>query len=185
MKIRIARQEDAAAISDIYAPIVRDTTISFEWEAPSKDEMSRRISKTLGTHPWLVAETENDVTAYAYATAHRSRTAYQWSCEVSVYVSAEHTRRGQARRLYEVLFDLLRRQNCVTAYAGITQPNDPSIGFHKSMGFEHIGTYRNVGYKHGAWRDVSWMGKSLQVPTVPHALPIPFKDLPDEGKLLS
>ncbi|MEO1028420.1 MAG: N-acetyltransferase family protein, partial [Pseudomonadota bacterium] len=105
------------------------------------------------------------------------------SCEVSAYVSPDFSRQGQARQLYTALFTLLRRQNLVMAYAGITQPNEPSVGFHESMGFEHVGTYKNVGYKHGTWRDVSWWGKQLQTPAIPHDDPIKFSDLPSEFKI--
>ena len=75
--IRIARKTDGEDVAAIYAPIVRDTTISFEETPPSAEDMARRIERTLLTHPWLVAEQNGHVAGYAYATPHRARAAYQ------------------------------------------------------------------------------------------------------------
>ena len=82
-KIRIASVSDADALAAIYAPIVCDTTISFETEPPTADEMARRVAVTLQTHPWLVAERQGKVIGYAYASKHRDRAAYRWSADVS------------------------------------------------------------------------------------------------------
>ncbi|MEO0558438.1 MAG: arsinothricin resistance N-acetyltransferase ArsN1 family B [Bacteroidota bacterium] len=156
MRIRLASSTDAPAIAAIYAPVVRETTISFETEPPDADEMAERIAKVLPRHPWLVAEVDGQVIGYAYAGAHRSRAAYQWSVEPSVYVAEDARRTGVARRLYTALFAVLRAQGFVRAYAGVTLPNAPSLGLHRALGFEDVGVYRGVGYKHGAWHDVWW-----------------------------
>jgi phosphinothricin acetyltransferase len=84
--IRPAGPGDAAGCLEIYAPIVRDTPISFETEVPSLEEVTRRIDETMGDYPWLVCECESAIAAYAYACHHRKREAYRWSAEVSVYV---------------------------------------------------------------------------------------------------
>ena len=81
--IRLATELDAEQIADIYAPNVSDTSISFELEPPSADEMRRRIEGTLERYPWLVCERQERVLGYAYAGAHGSRAAYQWSVDVS------------------------------------------------------------------------------------------------------
>jgi len=162
MRIRIAKISDGQDIADIYGPIVRDTSISFEEAPPSAKEMANRIESTLITHPWLVAEQDGRVVAYAYATQHRTRAAYQWSCDVSVYVGENTRRSGVARALYDCLFAILLTQGFATAFAGIALPNDASVGFHKSMGFEAIGIYRRVGFKNGSWRDVIWWSRTLQ-----------------------
>ena len=169
--IRMARKADAEDVAAIYVPIVRDTTISFEETPPSAEDMARRIERTLLTHPWLVAEQSGRVTGYAYATAHRTRAAYQWSCDVSVYIGATARRSGVARALYGRLFATLAQQGFATAFAGITLPNNASVGFHRAMGFEPVGTYERVGFKKGAWRDVGWWSRPLQhidgTPTAP------------------
>lgn len=155
-EIRLACGDDAEAIHGIYAPIVRDSVISFEFEIPSVEEMRRRVMGTLESLPWLVCEHDGDIFGYAYAGQHSSRDAYQWSADVSVYVAASFHRLGVGRAIYRSLFDLLTLQGFWNAYAGITLPNAASVGLHESMGFRPVGVYREVGYKFGAWHDVGW-----------------------------
>lgn len=159
--IRLATRDDAAAVREIYAPYCLETPISFEIEAPSIDEMERRLVTTLETHPWLVHHDEAGVTGYAYAGPHNARAAYIWSVNVSVYVSGVRQRRGIGRALYATLFDLLRLQGFRAAFAGITLPNAASERLHRAMGFETVGVYRNVGYKCGRWHDVVWLQTPL------------------------
>ena len=159
--LRLATAGDAAGIRAIYAPFVRDTWVSFEAEVPTAEEVARRIEAAHPAFPWLVADADGTVAGYAYASAHRGRTAYQWSVEVSVYVAEASRRRGLARLLYGALFDVLRLQGFANAYAGIALPNAASVGVHEAMGFEPVGVYRGVGYKMGAWRDVGWWALRL------------------------
>lgn len=174
MKIRIARPEDGADIAAIYAPIVEGTFISFEEVAPTPDEMAERIETTLKTHPWLVVEEAGRVIAYAYAGQHRTRGAYKWSCDVSVYVGEAGRRKGLARQLYGRLFSTLVNQGFVSAFAGITLPNEASVGLHEAMGFEPVGVYRRVGFKSGSWRDVGWWSRALVTPSDNPAAPLEF-----------
>jgi len=159
--IRMATTQDAAQILDIYAPFIENTVTSFELEVPTILEFSKRIEKYLLEAPWLVCEEDNQVIGYAYASPHRGRAAYQWNREVSVYVHKDHYRKGIARILYDALFQLLRVQGYGNALAGIVQPNEASERFHKSMGFQKVGTYKRIGFKLGAWRDVTWYDKFL------------------------
>jgi phosphinothricin acetyltransferase len=160
--IRVATSTDAGDISAIYAPIVGDTIISFELEPPSVEEIGQRISDTLTTLPWVVFESERRIVGYAYASPHRTRLAYQWSVDVSVYVDPSVQRRGLGRKLYSVLLEILRAQGYYNAYAGIALPNNASVGLHEALGFEPVGVYRNVGYKLGRWRDVGWWALALR-----------------------
>ena len=167
MTIRIAAPSDAEAVAAIYAPIVRDTTISFELEPPSVDEMRDRIASTLQKLPWLVSLDEHGlVDGYVYAGKHRERAAYQWSVDVTAYVREDARGQGVGKRLYGRLFDELVRLGYFQAFAGIALPNEASVALHESLGFAPLGVYRQVGFKHGAWRDVGWWQKQLQVPTV-------------------
>jgi len=175
--IRPATAADAAAIAAIYAPIVEARIISFETAAPTSEEMARRIETTLEMHPWLVFEDEAGVAGYAYASPHASRDAYRWSVNVSVYNAERTRRRGLGRALYRALFEILRRQGFHMAFAGITLPNEASVGLHEAVGFRPVGVYREVGFKLGAWRDVGYWGLELQPMGAP-AEPIPFPDLP-------
>jgi L-amino acid N-acyltransferase YncA len=149
-------QRDAAACAAIYAPYVESGPISFEEEAPDAAEMADRIERTQATHPWLVAEHGGEVVAFAYSYPHRERAAYRWAVDVSVYVGSGQWGRGHGRALYEALFGLLRRQGIRTACAGITLPNEASVGLHEALGFERVATFRQIGWKAGAWRDVGW-----------------------------
>jgi len=159
--IRLAEESDGERIHEIYAPYVRDSAISFEETPPPVAEIERRITETIEQYPWLVCEHDERVVGYAYTSQHRSRHAYQWSVDCSVYVDAEYHRRGIARGLYESLFAICRLQGFYNAYAGTTIPNPQSVGFHESMGFESVGTYENVGYSNGGWYDVGWFALSL------------------------
>ncbi|HUI25324.1 MAG TPA: arsinothricin resistance N-acetyltransferase ArsN1 family B [Candidatus Kryptonia bacterium] len=160
--IRLAAARDAAQIQAIYAPIVRDTAISFEVDPPSADEMRQRIEKTLEHWPWLVCDRAGDVLGYVYASQHRARAAYQWSVDVTVYIHEQARRIGVGRALYTSLFKLLALQGYFNAYAGVTLPNAGSVGLHTALGFTAVGSYRNVGYKLGSWHDVGWWQLALR-----------------------
>lgn len=160
--LRLAGAADAEQISAIYAPIVRETVISFETDPPDAAELRHRIATTLRTHPWLVCERSGEVLGYAYGSRHRDRSAYRWAVDVSAYVRADARRRGLARRLYRALLELLTLQGYCVAYAGITLPNPASVGLHEALSFELLGVYHRVGYKFGAWHDVGWWERSLQ-----------------------
>ena len=162
MIIRFATPADVPAILAIYAPFVTDTAITFEYEVPSIAEFEARIAKIQQQYPYLVAEVNGRVLGYTYASVHRARTAYQWSVETSVYIHPDGHRQGIGRQLYTRLFDVLRQQGYYNAYAGAISPNPQSELFHRSMGFEHVGTYSNIGFKMGNWHSVAWFQLTLQ-----------------------
>lgn len=174
MRIRTANPDDAAAVQAIYAPVVRDTPISFETEPPAVDEMRRRIVDTLAQFPWLVALDESDaVCAYVYAGRYAERLAYRWSVTVTAYVRADRRGRGVGRALYGELLRQLTDLGYCQAYAGITLPNDASVALHESVGFERVGVFANAGHKLGRWHDVGWWQRTLQRPDPPPE-PRPF-----------
>lgn len=161
MTIRSADpQADAAACAAIYAPHVERTATSFEEEPPSTAEFAERIASAI--HPWLVAEREGEVVGYAYACPHRTRAAYRWAADVSVYVAGDVQRQGLGRALYGELLERLRRQRFQVACAGITLPNEASVALHESLGFVAVGVFRRIGWKAGAWRDVGWWQLDLE-----------------------
>ena len=162
-KIRLVEIADAEAIAAIYAPNVTDNAISFELEPPDADEFRRRILAVTATYPWLVCERDGEVVGYVYGGVHNARAAYQWSVNVTVYIAAGQRRGGVGRALYASLFELLKLQGFYNAYGGITLPNAGSVGLHEAMGFRLVGVYRQVGYKFGAWHDVGWWGRELQL----------------------
>ena len=157
VKIRRALISDAEACLTLYRPSVDQSAISFEDAAPTLDEMAARIAKTSAQFPWLIAEDAcGAVAGYAYASPHRDRAAYRWTCEVSIYVAKSHHRRGVANALYSALLEFLGRQGYQSALAGITLPNPESVALHEKFGFKKIAVYQNIGFKNGEWRDVGW-----------------------------
>ena len=171
MQIRLATVDDAPSAQAIYAPYVTDTIISFEMTPPGVEEMAARIRKTVSQYPWLVCVTDDQqICGYVYASSYSDRAAYQWSVNVSVYISSNYQRRKIGRGLYTTLFELLRAQGYINAYAGISLPNPASVGIHEAFGFQPVGVYQKVGYKFGAWHDVGWWAMSL---TPPNGEPLP------------
>lgn len=158
---------DAPAIAAIYGSIVRDTAISFETEAPSADEIAARIAAISGARPWLVAEDGAAFLGYAYAAEFRSRAAYRWSIETTVYVAPAAQRRGVASALYAALFRLLDQLGYRRAYAGITLPNDPSLALHRALGFTDAGILQRAGFKFDRWHDVAFLERSLGTDPAP------------------
>ena len=157
MTIRSADPDrDAAACAAIYAPHVEGSPVSFEGEAPGATELAARIRRIVATHAWIVAEEDGEVVGFAYACEHRSRAAYRWAVDVSVYLGDRHRGRGIGRDLYEELFERLRERRFRVACDGITLPNEACVALHEGLGFVPVGVYRRIGWKAGAWHDVGW-----------------------------
>jgi L-amino acid N-acyltransferase YncA len=154
--IRPAEERDARALWEIYGPFIRETAVTFDIEVPPIEEFARRIRTHTAEHPWVVACVGDQVVGYANATEHRKKQAYCTTKEVSIYLRDGVRGMGIGKTLYESLLVELKKQGVRNLLAGITVPNEASVKFHESLGFELVGTYRNVGYKMGAWRDVSW-----------------------------
>ena len=140
---------------------MHDTVITFETVPPTAEEMAARIAASQREHAWLVAQEGSAVVGYAYGGQYKVRAAYAWACEVSVYLEPGLRRTGLGRALYGRLFARLVARGYLTAVAGITLPNPASEGLHRAMGFEPVGTYREIGFKHGAWHDVVWSQREL------------------------
>lgn len=178
MSIRVARAEDAAGMLEIYAPHVSYGTCTFETVVPSREDFSQRIEKGLSRFPWIVFEENNRIGGYVYASTHREREAYQWTCECSVYVHPDLKGRGLGSKLYSVLFELLKSQGLFNVYAGISLPNEASIRLHEKCGFQHFAVYENVGYKLGAWQKVGWWKLQLLPYKLNPPPPLKFSMLP-------
>ncbi len=161
MRVRDADPtRDAEACAAIYAPYVTDSFISFEELAPAADEIGRRIA---AAYAWLIAEGEDGrPVGYAYGARHRERSAYRWAADVAIYIDRDHHRAGVGRALYAPLLERLRDMGLWTLCAGVTEPNPASVGLHRAMGFVEVGSFRRIGWKQGAWRDVSWWQLDLR-----------------------
>jgi L-amino acid N-acyltransferase YncA len=175
--IRLATDDDAPALARIYAPYVEDGCISFEAVAPDAAEMAQRRRAVATVAPWLVLAIGGAVVGYAYAARHRERAAYRWAVDVSVYIDRDHHRRGAGAALYRALLAMVRAQGFYLAHAGITLPNASSVGLHEALGVRLVGIYGDVGWKHGAWRDVGWWRLPLRAPAGEPAEPRPPADM--------
>lgn len=176
MQIRPIETGDVAQVLRIYEPFIRETAVSFEVAVPTLEEYAQRVRHYTERFPWLVCEDENGICGYAYASPLRTREAYLWDAELSVYVHPDAHGKGIGRALYTALLTLIRAQGCCNAYAVITAPNEKSIAFHESMGFRNAGVWHNTGFKMGKWRDVMFLEKQL-VETYP-VPPAPFVPYP-------
>lgn len=154
--IRPVRSTDAQALADLYNPYVRDTTITFEEEAVSAEEMAARIEKVTATYPWLVWEEQGRVLGYAYASAWRARAAYRHSAETAIYVGRGQQGKGLGTALYRALLDELRARGFHLVLGGLALPNEASVRLHEKLGFRKAGHMREAGRKFGRWIDVGF-----------------------------
>lgn len=156
LSIRPAVPTDAAAICAIYNHFVLTTTVSFEVQAVSTDEMAQRIVEVTRIFPWLVCEEAGSVKGYAYAVKWRTREAYRHAVESSVYVDQNCQGRGIGAQLYRILLSDLRARAVHTVIGGIAQPNPGSVALHEKMGFSKVAHFAEVGKKFDRWIDVAY-----------------------------
>lgn len=184
VNIRIADSSDSEPIADIYKPYVENTAVSFEYIPPDEEEFKRRITNTLLSYPYLVAEYKGQVVGYAYASPFLPRAAYCHSVELSIYINDEYRCIGIGRCLYTAMEDLLRLQNVFNLNACIAYTDEEDItltnastAFHSKMGYSRVGRFTAVGYKFERLYDIIWMQKLTEAPTPPLAPFVPFKDI--------
>lgn len=158
--LRFAEEKDAAALLAIYAPYVKNTSITFEYEVPAVEEFSQRIREISSFYPYLVCEKNGKIVGYAYAQRHKARAAYQWGCELSIYLAEDVRGMGIGPMLYRTLMQLLTLQNVRNFYACITSPNPASEHMHLALGFTLSGLWHHSGFKQGCWHDVAWYEKA-------------------------
>ncbi len=153
--IRTAALEDAARFSEIYRYYVENTAISFEKTAPDEKEMAARIQSVLSKYPWLTLEEDGEILGYAYASAYRSRYAFFPTVEISIYVDHRFLKKGYGSTLLTALLQEMKNEGYYTAISVICTPNPPSEKLFLKFGFQKAGEYPKIGYKMGAWRDIT------------------------------
>ena len=184
ISIRTATEDDAEELLAIYAPYVKQTTITFEYDVPSKKDFKSRISHTLEKYPYLVAEEDGKIVGYAYVSPFKERAAYDWSVETSIYVDMIQKRKGIGRLLYDRLEEILKKQGILNVNACIGYPQiedenltKDSVYFHEKLGYHMVGTFHQCGYKFGRWYDMVWMEKFIGEHTKNQAPVILYKDI--------
>ena len=177
MSIRMATVEDLPRVLEIYAPYVENTAISFEYTVPTLEEFTRRFLHITEQFPWLVWEEDGIVLGYAYGSLPFERAAYRWSAEASIYLCPEACGKGIGRKLYAALEELLQKQGYRKVYTIITTANEPSIAFHRAVGYRHTATMPDCGYKFGKWYGTVWMEIELNTWTTPPGTPISARQL--------
>ncbi|MCB0734599.1 MAG: N-acetyltransferase [Bacteroidetes bacterium] len=161
MEIRPAQIDDAAFISEVYNHHVRHTVTTFETVPVSVEEWKERISTICEKYPFLVSMINGQPVGYCYATTWKTRQAYAQTVEVSVYIHPEHHGRGIGKALYSSLFQQLKEMGIHCVIGGISMPNMVSERLHQTMGFQLVGTFREVGNKFGEWVDVRYYQLTL------------------------
>jgi len=161
--IRPSRDEDVAAIADIYTHHVLNGTGTFETEPPSVADMTARRADVLSKGlPWLVAEVDGQVAGYVYGNWFKPRAAYRYSVEDSVYISPDHQGKGLGRALLAEFLARCEAAGVRKVMAVIGDSNNAgSVGLHTALGFEHVGTVQSCGWKFDRWLDIVFMQKSI------------------------
>lgn len=160
MKVRFATTKDTISILKIYEEYI-DTPITFEYKLPTEKEFEERIKEIIKEYPYIVCEQEGKVVGYAYAHKYKERKAYDFDVELSIYISKSYTSKGEGKKLYNILIEILKLQNIKNVYACVTMPNEKSEKLHKSLGFKSIGVFYNTGYKCDTWLDVKYFEKII------------------------
>ena len=179
MLLQLIKEEDIAEVLEIYAPYVQNTAISLECDVPSLECFSDRVHHYTEQYPWIVAKDHGKIVGYAYASLYRSREAYQWCCELSVYLRPEAQGMDLGRTLYSALMDLLTLQGYYTVYGVITLPNEASLALHNRLGFSMDGIQENCGFKLGSWHNTAIMSKFLRDFEPPISEPKSIHELPN------
>ncbi len=162
MTIRSAEPADADAVARIYNYYVTDTVATFEEEPVAELEMAHRIGDVQAASlPWLVAAADRQIVGYAYAAPWRTRPAYRFSVEVTVYLAAGLTGAGIGSRLYDELFAMLQTRGIHAAIGGIALPNDASVALHQKFGMRKVAHFGQVGWKFGRWVDVGYWQRTF------------------------
>lgn len=175
-KIELVQQTDTEDILNIYAPYIQNTVITFEYEVPSQKDFSQRISSICKTYPYLVYRIDGEIVGYAYASSYRSRAAFMWDVETSIYIKEDFHGHGIATTLYTALLEFLKVQGFHQVYAYIVYPNDKSVKLHEKFGFKKAGMYKKTGFKLGQWCDLIALEKTINESEAPTPY-IPFSQL--------
>lgn len=153
--IREVRPDDAAQIAGIYNRYILETTISFETQPLSAEDMRKRIEEISSYFPYLVAENNGKLIGYCYAHPWKERAAYCKTLETTIYLASEAKGKGLGTRLMDRLIDECRNRGYHVLIACITAENEESCRFHERLGFKKVSHFEQAGQKFGRWLDVA------------------------------
>lgn len=166
--VRDAKPADAERILEIYDYYVKNTAVSFEYDTPSVEEFRERMRRIMSRYPYLVILNNKVIQGYAYAGPFVGRAAYDWSCELTVYLDHNSLKNGMGRTIYEALETKLQKMGILNLYACIGYPKADdeylttnSADFHTHMGFIKTAEFHRCGYKFGRWYNMIWMEKII------------------------
>jgi L-amino acid N-acyltransferase len=152
--LRLARPDDAEATRQIYNLEVTTSTVTFDLVPRSLDEQRRWIGARSGAHAVVVAEDDGEIVGFGSLSPWRDRPAYATSVEDSVYVRRDYQGRGVGKTLLTELVRVGRAHGFHAVFARIVGGHESSVALHRALGFEVVGTEREVGRKFGKWLDV-------------------------------
>lgn len=159
MRIREAKPEDARGVSAIYNYYVENTTVTFETVAVTEEEMRRRIGSVLAQGcPFFVGEIDGEIAGYCYLHTWNSRSAYDTTKEITIYLDKDRKAKGLGTLLYRHLFSEIGESGLHALIAGICIPNEASVRLHEKFGFRQVSCMKEIGRKFGEWCDVGhWL----------------------------
>ena len=182
--VRRATMADSERILEIYDYYVRNTAITFEYETPSLDAFKERMRNTMKKYPYLVIEKDDRIEGYAYAGKFVGRAAYDWSCEMTIYLDHNSQKCGMGRRIYEALENELKKMGILNLYACIGYPEKDdeylttnSADFHAHLGFKKVGEFYKCGYKFERWYNMIWMEKLIGEHKQKQSIITPYPEL--------
>jgi len=161
--IRPVQECDLASLLDLVNQSIAESPANFHWQGRPLAEIHKEWVDASDTFPWLalVKEPTGLAVGLAKAGPFRSKQAYAWTAEVTIYLAESVQGFGQGKRLYGNLLEVMTDRGFHLAVGAITRPNPASEGLHGSLGFELIGVLPEVGWKTGAWHDVALWAKRL------------------------
>ena len=186
INIRIATVNDAEKLLKIYTPYVEQTAITFEYDVPSIEEFTDRIRNVLEKYPYLVAEQDGEILGYAYVSSFKSRAAYAWGVETSIYVEQQVKKKGIGGKLHHALEAIMKEQGILNMNACIAYPQEEdeyltknSVEFHAHLGYRLVGEFKQCGYKFDRWYNMVWMEKLIGEHHQGQAAPKTFDEIRD------
>lgn len=162
MIIRTVKKTDYRELLNIYSPYVENTTVSFELKTPTTEEWTERLDGISSRFPFLVAEENGRILGYAYLSSFHGRAAYNPTCDLSVYCLEGQTGKGIGLKLYSEIEKLAVERGFYNIVSIITEENKGSVAFHEKIGFNVIGFFPRVAFKHNKWLGCYFMMKAIR-----------------------